>query len=238
MKFSDDSLVISAKHIQEFAPLGLSRRVAELEISFTSPGVGSHVSMELCAKSNVNIDLLRSALHLKNIAGQINEVVHAVGILLLLPHILEPKEVVTQLSLAAGNTGRAFDLETNLRVAEFKFIHWKGGSESIRQNSLFKDFFNLAEFETSKRRYLYVIDDHFPRKFLNARRALNSVMSKDHSLSERFATLYGSRFTVVHEYYRFRHDRVEIVDIRTLVPDFDLLSGFDLPETGQSSIES
>lgn len=43
-----------------------------------------------------------------------------------LPHILEPDERVESVSLGAGNTGRDFDLETNVRVAEFKFIHWRG----------------------------------------------------------------------------------------------------------------
>jgi hypothetical protein len=63
-------------------------------------------------------------------------VIHALGILLCLPHILRPGEVIDYVSLGAGNTGRAFDLETSLRVAEFKFIHGQGGPGSIRQNSL------------------------------------------------------------------------------------------------------
>ena len=40
------------------------------------------------------------------------------------------------------------DLETNHRVAEFNFSHWQGGADTIRQNSLFKDFFQLAEYQT------------------------------------------------------------------------------------------
>jgi hypothetical protein len=32
--------------------------------------------------------------------------------------------------IGAGYTGREFDLETNYRVAEFKFIHWRGGPEA------------------------------------------------------------------------------------------------------------
>jgi hypothetical protein len=66
-------------------------------------------------------------------------------------HILRPGEVIDCVSLGAGNTGRAFDLETNLRIAEFKFIHWQGGPESIRQNSLFKDFYEMAEHERISR---------------------------------------------------------------------------------------
>jgi hypothetical protein len=48
-------------------------------------------------------------------------------------------------------TGRSFDLETSYRVAvaEFKFIRWQGGPESIRQNQLFKDFYLLARSRPS-----------------------------------------------------------------------------------------
>ena len=62
-----------------------------------------------------------------------------------LPHTLEARGAVEYVSLGAGNTGREFDLETNRRIAEFKFIHWRGGAESIRQNQLFKDFYLVAE---------------------------------------------------------------------------------------------
>jgi hypothetical protein len=64
---------------------------------------------------------------MKQVAGQINVVIHALVILLCLPHILKDHEVIEYVSLGAGNTARAFDLETNQRVAEFKFIRWQGG---------------------------------------------------------------------------------------------------------------
>ena len=47
-------------------------------------------------------------------------IVHAVGILVALPKILEPGELVQSLSLGAGNTGRAHDLETDRRIDEFR----------------------------------------------------------------------------------------------------------------------
>ena len=53
---------------------------------------------------------------MKRLAGQINVTIHALGILMCLPHILEPDERVESVSLGAGNTGRDFDLETNVRV--------------------------------------------------------------------------------------------------------------------------
>ena len=70
------------------------------------------------------------------------------------------------------------------RIAEFKFIHWRGGSEAIRQNGLFKDFYSLAEHETEKRKELYVLDCKYPLRFLRGGRALSSgVMHKSEALS-------------------------------------------------------
>ena len=87
---------------------------------------------------------------IKQLTGQINVMIHALGILLCLPHILGADEIIDYVSLGAGNTGRGFDLETNRRIAEFKFIHWQGGPQSIRRNALFKDFYEMAEYETDK----------------------------------------------------------------------------------------
>lgn len=95
---------------------------------------------------------LAGAGELKRILGQLNVVIHALGMLLCLPNILEPTEIIESVSLGAGNTGRAFDLETDRRVAEFKFINWQGGAESIRQNGVFKDFYLLAEHNTQSAR--------------------------------------------------------------------------------------
>jgi hypothetical protein len=49
------------------------------------------------------------------------------------PHVLEDDEHVEHLSLGAGNTRCPFDLETDRRVAEFKFVNWRAGPESICQ---------------------------------------------------------------------------------------------------------
>jgi hypothetical protein len=59
-------------------------------------------------------------LLVKHSAGQINAIVRAVRILVALPKILEPGELVQSLSLGAGNTGRAHDLETDWRINEFR----------------------------------------------------------------------------------------------------------------------
>ena len=84
---------------------------------------------------------------------------------------MKPGEIIESVSLGAGNTGRQFDLETNLRIAEYKFIDWRGDSESIRQNGVFKDFFSMAEYETSKTKHLYVVGITHPIRFLTGGRA-------------------------------------------------------------------
>ena len=136
--------------------------VARLPDSFTGAdltvtlgrieGIVQGLTIEVCEEflksEGVDREALAAAAELKRLAGQINVTIHALGILLCLPHILEAGEIVEYVSLGAGNTGRQFDLETNRRVAEFKFIRWRGGSEAIRQNSIFKDFYLLAEYPT------------------------------------------------------------------------------------------
>ncbi len=176
-------------------------------------------SQALSSTQNITASLLDSAFILKEVAGQINVIVHAVGILIALPHILREGEVIQSLSLGAGNTGKAFDLETDWRVAEFKFIQWRGGPESIRQNSIFKDFYGLAEAETSKERFLYVVDLTHPLKFFTSGRALSSVMSRNNKLWTDFQKRYGSRFSKVCEYYEYRQSHVQIVDILKVVPE-------------------
>lgn len=167
---------------------------------------------------NAEHEVLAAAGLVKRLAGQINVVIHALGIMLCLPHILQPGEVVQSASLGAGNTGKAFDLETNMRVAEFKFITWQGGPEAIRQNSLFKDFYCLAEHDTPKSKYLYVVGTAIPLKSLAGNRAIDSVLSKNASLLEDFRSKHPD-CRVVSDYYLPRRDLVQLVDVSPWVTE-------------------
>ena len=158
------SLLESAKAIQQFEKDSLTDRISVIENKLVDADLS--VIQSVYPSLGVTSDLLLSAITFKRTASQINVLIHSIGILLSLPKILEKDEVVISLSLGAGNTGRRFDLETNLRIAEFKFINWQGGAESIRQNSLFKDFWRLAEYEPPKQKYLYVLGKKHPMKFL------------------------------------------------------------------------
>lgn len=176
----------------------------------------------ILASQEVDPGLLASALRVKALSGQINVLIHAAGILAALPSILDDGEVIESLSLGAGNTGKAHDLETSLRIAEFKLIEWRGGAEAIRQNNLFQDVFNLASVETAKRRQLYVLGTEHPLRFLGNKRALASVLSKNASLARRFHDLHGASFKTVNEYWATVEDRVEIVDLYEFIPTLSI----------------
>lgn len=154
-------------------------------------------------------------------AGQINTLLHTVGILRSLPHILEPGEVVESLSLGAGNTGRDHDLETDRQIAEFKFIDWRGGAESIRQNSVFYDIFGLVSAETEKRRVLYLLGTEHALSFLRGGRVISSVLSRNRRMSEAFYERHGENgFATVSSYWETVEQLVEIKDLRESVPAF------------------
>ena len=212
-------LEFAGKNLEAFyAGKPLTHRIAEIEDNLENVSA-EQVSRFLTSQS-VDESVLGSAFVLKALAGQINVVIHTVGILVSLPHILETGEMVEYVSLGAGNTGKDFDLETDRRVAEFKFINWQGGAEAIRQNQVFKDLFYLAEYDGEKQRLLYVIGKQHPLRFLSGRRGLSSILSHNEALRNAFYGKYGERYQVVSDYYRDVKTQVEIVDLQDLVPFF------------------
>ncbi|MGV7122355.1 hypothetical protein [Sphingopyxis sp. 550A] len=164
-------------------------------------------------------DVLSAAAELKRQAGQINVTIHALGILLCLPHLLRPGEQVEYVSLGAGNTGRAFDLETNMRVAEFKFINWRGGSETIRQNGVFKDYLMLALSPSKKQKDLYLLGTGHALKFLRGGRAMSSVLSRNEKLQSMFIERFGDKYRTVGDYYADNFDAVSIKDVSPWLSD-------------------
>ncbi len=157
---------------------------------------------------------MQAALMIKRNASQIDEIVHTLGILLALPNILTQDELVESLSLAAGNSGKRFDVETNRRIAEFTFIQWRGGPEVIRQNKIFKDFYFLAERETPKVRELYLLGTEHATKFFNSQRRLRRILAGNAKLGYSFQERYGNQFQFVSDYYQSRKDSVRILDVR------------------------
>jgi hypothetical protein len=193
----------------------LKKAVSKIEAKLV--GVGhSDAGRELSALG-VSAELMLAALLIKKHSNQISEIIHTVGILLVLPVILEPGEIVESLSLAAGNTGKGFDLETNRRIAEFTFIQWQGGSESIRQNKVFKDFYFLAEHPTTKRKELYVAGLDHPTRFFNSGRGIAQIAKNNRKLGEAAIKL-PPEIKTVRDYYVPRRHLVSIRDLGEYLP--------------------
>lgn len=209
--------VADAVHLlQTFRGADLTQTIYRIEKSLKGVSAGNYSAV--LTTSGAKAEVLGAAGLIKQLAGQINVVIHALGILLCLPHMLLQDETIDYVSLGAGNTGRAFDLETNLRIAEFKFIHWQGGPESIRQNALFKDFYEMAEYETDKEKYLYVLGTGHATKFLSGGRSMSSVLSRNETLRKKVTEKFGDRFRTVRDYYLPRKESVVIQDVSPFVP--------------------
>lgn len=186
----------------------IEARLVGITISEASPQLGA---------LGVSMELMLAALLVKKHSNQISEIVHTIGILLVLPSILEAGEKVESLSLGAGNTGKGFDLETNIRIAEFTFIQWQGGSESIRQNKVFKDFYFLAEHETTKRRELYVAGLDHPTRFFNSGRGIAQITKNNRKLGDAALRL-SPEIRTVRDYYVPRRHLVNIRDLCDFIP--------------------
>jgi hypothetical protein len=217
-------LTTSRNLLRGFMGDSLKNTVCGLERAFV--GKDKDDATRTLVAEGVSNNLFEAALLVKQTASQIDELVHTLGILLCLPRILREGEVVESLSLAAGNTGKGFDLETTHRIAEFTFIGWKGGPEVIRQNKVFKDFYFLAEEETAKRRELYVVGSELPFKFFNSKRAVRNILNGNSKLGLSFRKRYGEghEFTVVRSYYQAKKHLVEILDISAFLPFPPLLN--------------
>jgi hypothetical protein len=195
---------------------GLTTRIRVIEAALAA--VDGDPAARFSDSVEATDDLLRGALLVKRMAGQINVVIHAVAILRALPYVLEPDETVLSASLGAGNSGRDWDLETDRQVAEFKFITWKG-ADAVRQNSLFVDVFHLAEAVTERRKVMYVTGAATPRRFLErSNRNLTSVLSHHCPVEADFRARHGDRYRTVREYWADVRDQVELVDLATVMP--------------------
>lgn len=164
MAKNPNELSEAIESLQAFAGADLTHTLAKIERSLQRVTAENYAAA--LTASGARGEVLGAASLGKRLAGQINVIVHALGILLCLPYILGRDDVIEYVSLGAGNTDRAFDVETSQRIAEFKFIRWQAGPESIRRNALVKDFCDMAEHPSLKEQFLYVLGtEHVERCF-------------------------------------------------------------------------
>jgi len=206
-------LTDALKTISEFAGGDLTERIFSLETALE--GADKTTVCKTCMTEKLDFGLFYAANIIKDKARQIDTIMHAVGMLSLLPIILETGEIVDSLSIGAGKGGKEFDLETNIRLAEFEFTEWQG-RDSGRQTSLFEDFYHLAEFNTRKKKCLYILEAELPKKFLNeSRRMIESVLDKKNKFQD-FQQKVGNKFLTVNQYYGSRKNLVELIDINDI----------------------
>ena len=200
-------LATCVDQIAKFSGHNLGSKIAELEWEFGRLK-GSEISQRL-SQNAIGPELLEAAKTVKRASAQIDVVLHALGVLLTLPSILEQEEVVQSLSLSAGNTEqRRFDLETSRRVAEFTFIEWRG-NDSMRLQKIFKDFYRLAEFDTNRVKELWVSDDSYVLKFLRGGSSIRTATQKHLGVWEEISAKYPN-VQKVSDYDRLHQDGVRI----------------------------
>ncbi|MEV4237113.1 hypothetical protein AB0J47_18265 [Nocardia sp. NPDC049737] len=186
---------------------------------------GSATSRAVTIEYGFSDDLLDAALAVRTHVGRLNDVIHATVIARVLPAILEEGEVVIrQPSLGAGNDrSRPFDLETDRRIAEFKVAQWKG-ADTMRKRGVVSDLVHLALDESGRRAQLFVVGA-LPVRFLQTSTSTIAWAlgrSSPHTrarFDQRFGPATG--FTVA-EFVRVHGDRIELVDLATLVPSLAL----------------
>jgi len=186
------------------------------------------------ATLSIDNSIITSAAQVKRASAQIDVIIHALGILFSLPFLLKEGEQVETTSLGAGNAGSEFDVVTNYRVAEFKFINWQGGSEAVRKKTFFQDYFKLVRDQSGKTKYFYLLNTVIPIRFLKGRSKILRMLDRDQRLALSFQKLYGDRFQTVGEFYNAYKNEVQFVNLIEIIPELGPLIG--LPMTKDESI--
>jgi hypothetical protein len=159
-------------------------------------------------------EMLTEKLYIKRLSAQVDVAIHAYGILVTLSKILDDGEIIEYLSLGAGNIGKAFDVSTSKRIAEFKFAKWDGGSNTIRQNVIFKDFLELAINTDGgeKAKYIYCLSAAEVIRFLSdSERCLGSVLSRN-PVNKKYPDIQ-KQYKTVKAFYQDHKDEVQIIEL-------------------------
>lgn len=206
-----DKLTTAYTRLLEFKKPALKNRVATIETSMR--GRNKSTLVAILAEHSVTLQLLQAALTLKSAASQIDNLLHALGILILLPKILEDEEAIIEVSLSAGTGGKSYDLETDRRVAEFKFINWQGGSNAVRHRAVFHDFVKLAESSTNRLKQIFLIDPQHSRKWLCGKTSLRSALTTHADTLDGLLAKYRDQVQTVSDYYKLYQGSVHLENI-------------------------
>jgi hypothetical protein len=126
---------------------------------------------------------------------------------------------------------RPFDLETQLRIAEFKLSLWGAGSNATRKRQTFKDLVGLAMDASGRRPQLYVMGPK-PARFLRLSKSTPAwaLNRSPESLRAKFVARYGTLDMPIAEYTGVHANHVEIVDLAAKLPHvFSILQAIPAP---------
>jgi hypothetical protein len=195
----------------------LTQVIAELEASLERAD-GSAVRLA-AHEAGVDAQLLAAAIRVRQEFGRLSDVIHAAAILEILPKLFEEGEELTNRpSLAAGNDPkRPFDIETNLRVAEFKFAVWTG-NDAMRKREVFKDLVRLAADASGRRPQLLVVGP-VPERFLRLSRAKASWgLDRAPGMLQLFREVFGDPSVSVSAFRVGPGSRVDIINVARYLP--------------------
>ncbi|MEU4427461.1 hypothetical protein AB0F81_43125 [Actinoplanes sp. NPDC024001] len=172
------------------------------------------------ADAGLSEELLRAALIVRRDVGRVSDVIHAAVISLALPAILEAGEsVVNRPSLGPGNDpSRPYDLETNIRVAEFKVAVWSGG-DVMRKRTLTADLVHLALDTSGRRPELWVAGEE-PIKFLRtSTMAVGDLLSRSsRHLRARYQDHFGAEPIPLRTFTAEQAGRVRLCNLADVLP--------------------
>jgi hypothetical protein len=211
------------RQIERFRGQSLAETISKIESRLT--GAKAQNVAAVNTGNRVDASLIAATAQVKRASAQIDVVIHAVGILYALPHILEKDEILESTSLGAGNAGSDFDVVTDRRIAEFKFIYWQGGSESLRKKTFFQDYFKLIREQSQRAKYFYLLNTEIPLRFLSGTSRSLRMLDRNRRLADAYERLYGNRYQTVGEFYRAHKENVKFVNLVGMVPGLEHFIG-------------
>jgi hypothetical protein len=169
-----------------------------------------------------------AAVAIKSMAGDIDTLLHAVGILAALPHVLDDDEQLQSLTVThepdkRGRTLPDVDLVTDRQLAEFTFMQWHATKgNGARLSKVVAHLLKLATARPvdGRRRVLYAMEGHRIEQWLGRADTDAAKAAASRKLSVQFGQV-GSPATVREMWARVgpgTDANIQIVHLPDVVP--------------------
>lgn len=171
----------AVKVLNSFKKDSLKRVLKEIEVAKAKP-------------SNHNFEMIHKAAQIiKKASAQVDEIVHASGILLAIKSWLNENEEIEYFSLGAANHKNKFDLETKIRIAEFKFGKWNDSSANgTRRRGYFSNYVSLLTSDDKRDKYFVMEDKIGFLKFIEKDAKWENVLSRNKTGYDKLSLFLNS----------------------------------------------